>query len=93
MLGDTKNYRFIDTGNAPEFFTSGLHQIQIMGQVARLVFYTLRPTEGELLAEPTLSFVVPMQAVGPLISLLLRTCPETVVPAAVGQGAQPILMQ
>lgn len=81
MRGEGKDYRFVDTGNAPEYFASGLHDVEIMGGVARFVLYVLRPAASGLLAEAPFTCIMPVEAIGPGIALVMRRCPGLIIPA------------
>lgn len=90
--GNTINhYRFVDLGNAPEFFASGLHNIEVMGPVARFVLYTLRQQGGELIGEPPLSVIMPIDAIGPWIALTLQRCGSRLILPTI-DAARALLM-
>jgi hypothetical protein len=80
-------YRFVDNGSAPEFFTSGLHDVEIMGSVARFVFYVLKPgNDGQTLAEPPFTFIVPTDAIGPGVALTIKRCSGLLLPVIAQAG-------
>jgi hypothetical protein len=82
MASEAKSYRFVDTGTGPEFFISGLHEVQVMGSVARFVFYVLKPgPNGEQFADSPLTFIMPVDAIGPEIALILSRLPDLNIPA------------
>lgn len=78
--------QFIDNGTMPEFFVSGLQEVEVMGAVSRFALFVLRRTpRGVLYREACFSFVMPNQAVGPAIALaVLKTQGAVDIPAIAG---------
>jgi hypothetical protein len=69
---------FVDVGNAPEVLAKGAHEVQIMGSISRIVFYTeRRSAQGETFHEPPVSVVVPRDALPGLVLMIVETldCP------------------
>lgn len=86
-----ERYRFIDTGSAQEYFAYGLHDVEIAGQMARFILYTLRQQkDGQDIAEPAFHIVLPLHAVGPGIALTLQRCGSLILPM-VGNAARQFL--
>lgn len=68
-----KDIPYINTGTAPEFFVSGLHDVEIMGVVVRFTLYTVRHTiDGDAFKSPVFSCVMPLEEVAPAIALTVR---------------------
>lgn len=77
---------FIDTGNVPEFFANGLHDIEVMGPVSRFVLFVIRKTPGGVMfREPAFTCVMPNDAIGPAIALTVKKAGSAIIiPAATG---------
>lgn len=91
MPGEGRGYRFVDVGNAPEYFANGLHDLEMMGSVARFVLYVLKPgPNGQMFAEAPFTCVMPIEAIGPGIALVVRKCPTLIIPT-LGQAARAIV--
>lgn len=88
-----ERYRFIDTGNAPEFFASGLHDVELMGPVARFVLYVLRQHDDKLIGEPPLSVIMPIEAIGPGIALTLQRCGSRLIVPAIGGALRDLIQR
>lgn len=75
---------FIDNGSAPEFFTNGLHDIEIMGPVSRFVLFVVKRTPGGLLfREPCFTCIMPNEAIGPAIAMTVTKLGAAIaIPAA-----------
>lgn len=85
-------YRFVDTGPAPEFFASGLHDVELIGSVARLLLYTLRHAGEELIGEPALSVIIPVEALGPGVALTVQRCGSRLILPAPISTAKALLV-
>lgn len=70
---------FIDNGNAPEFFADGLHDVEVIGQTCRFLLFQFRRSEGIWIKEPVFYARMPLDAVGPAVSLTLRR--TAIIPA------------
>lgn len=84
MLEGEKTEEFIDNGSAPEFFTNGLQDVEVMGGNSRFVLFVIKRTAGGVLyREPCFTCIMPNEAIGPAIALTLRKCGTSIiVPAA-----------
>lgn len=82
-MGDQSEQRFIESGTAPEFFVTGLHNVEVMGTNCRFVLYVERRLEdGQIIREAPFTCIMPIDAVAPAIALTLRILgAKTVVPA------------
>lgn len=88
-MGDVE---FIDTGNAPEFFANGLHDIEVMGPVSRFVlFVTKRSAGGVLYREPCFTCIMPNEAIGPAIALTVRKAGSSIIVPAATAAARDIV--
>jgi len=83
---------FIDNGTAPEFFANGLHEVEVMGPVCRLILYSLRTTQEGFVKEPVFTCVMPVEAVGPAITLTLKRLASGVIVPVVGTAMRSLLM-
>lgn len=79
--------KFVDNGSAPEFFTSGLHDIEVMGSVTRFIFYLLkRASDGTFFREPTFSYIIPNECIGPAIALAIRKAGRSIIVPPAGEA-------
>lgn len=84
---------FIDNGNSPEYFASGLHSVEAMGPVVRFVlFVEKRMSTGEIVREPPFTCILPTEAIGAAIALTLRTLGARIVVPAIGAVARELAL-
>lgn len=89
----TTEIEFIDTGNAPELFADGLHDVQVIGSVSRFVLFVFRQTPGGVwFKEPAFTCRMPNEAIGPAIGLTLRKTAATVVVPIIGAAARHVFL-
>lgn len=71
---ETFRFPIVDTGQAPEFFCSGLGMIEPLGPNARFTFFAQRRSpHGHPEGIVNLHMIVPLGAVGPAIELTVMT--------------------
>lgn len=76
---------FLDGGNAPEVFASGLARVEVLGTVCRFVLYAEHQTEdGKSHREIVINVIMPNAAIPPAIALTLKALPTGSIVPAVG---------
>jgi len=80
LLRTSDGPAFIDPGNAPEFFANGLHRVEVMGAVTRFVLFIVKRTPaGREILEPPFTCIMPNEAIGPAIALIIKALPSGVI--------------
>lgn len=92
--GNRGDIRFVPNDSAPEFFITGLHDIHVMpdGWIRFIPFVDRPDGKGVLYREPPYTCITPRAALGPMISLVLQTVPDLIIPKLVAP-VRRILMQ
>lgn len=83
----------IDIGNAPEYFASGLHCVEVLGPVSRFVLFVVKKLpDGTEYRECPFTCILPNDAIGPAIGLTLQTLPSGIIMPAVVQIARRLVL-
>lgn len=79
------DYRFIENPQALEVTGHHLHDVEVVGGLARFTLVVLKTRRGEPLAEHVATVVLPTQAVEPALILTWSKLPTGVIVPTLGK--------